>query len=312
VQAVRQRQPSLGLFAGEGGQFIGGHGMSPDNKLRTAAGLSDLWDGGIIRRVRSGDGTLILPGRRLSMHLMAQPAVADKLFRDPLLADQGLLSRLLVTAPDPAAGTRLHREERPETARDLKAYYALMLTILEQKLPLAPGKANELAPRKLTLSLKAREALLAFSDHIETQIAPGGDLAPVAGLANKLAEHAARLAAVLTLARDIDAGAEDMAAAIMLAQHYAAEALRLFGSNSVSDDLHLAQAALNWMQSPSWGQPVISLPDLYQRGPNAIREKSVAEKIVDILEDHGRLVKVPAGTEVNGVSRRDVWLVVRA
>jgi hypothetical protein len=88
-------QPSLGIFAAEGGQFIGGHGMSDDNKLKTAAGLSDAWDGSPIRRVRSGDGAIILPGRRLSAHLMAQPAVADILFRDRLLMEQGLLSRLL-------------------------------------------------------------------------------------------------------------------------------------------------------------------------------------------------------------------------
>ena len=93
-------QPSLGIFTTEGGQFIGGHGMSEDNKLKTASGLSDLWDGNPIRRVRSGDGATMLPGRRLSTHLMAQPGVADILFRDSLLADQGLLSRLLVTAPD--------------------------------------------------------------------------------------------------------------------------------------------------------------------------------------------------------------------
>jgi Protein of unknown function (DUF3987) len=38
-------QPSVGIFAAEGGQFIGGHGMKDDAKLRTAAGLSLLWDG---------------------------------------------------------------------------------------------------------------------------------------------------------------------------------------------------------------------------------------------------------------------------
>ncbi|MET0527707.1 MAG: DUF3987 domain-containing protein, partial [Microvirga sp.] len=41
----------------------------------------------------------LLPGRRLSLHLMVQPDVANLLLCDRLLADQGLLSRLLVTAP---------------------------------------------------------------------------------------------------------------------------------------------------------------------------------------------------------------------
>jgi Protein of unknown function (DUF3987) len=65
--------PSLGIFASEGGQFIGGHGMSDDAKLRTAAGLSAAWDGEPIKRVRGGDGVTVLPGRRLAMHLMARP-----------------------------------------------------------------------------------------------------------------------------------------------------------------------------------------------------------------------------------------------
>src|ERR1700730_13901592 len=95
-------QPSLGIFATEGGQFVGGHGMSDDAKLRTAAGLSKLWDDGETRRVRSGDGAtrrvrpeadaVTVPGRRLAVHLMAQPDAAGIMLNDRLLADQGLLS----------------------------------------------------------------------------------------------------------------------------------------------------------------------------------------------------------------------------
>src|SRR3954451_6071072 len=74
-------QPSLGIFAAEGGQFIGGPDMSDDAKLRTAADLSDVWDGSPIRRVRSGDGVSVLAGRRLSAHLREQPSGPDILFR---------------------------------------------------------------------------------------------------------------------------------------------------------------------------------------------------------------------------------------
>jgi hypothetical protein len=54
-------QPAIGIFAAEGGQFVGGHGMSDDARLRTATGLSAIWDGEPIRRVRVGDGIVILP-----------------------------------------------------------------------------------------------------------------------------------------------------------------------------------------------------------------------------------------------------------
>ncbi len=57
-------QPSQGLFSAEGGGFIAGNAMSPDNRTKTAAGLSKFWDGAPIRRVRAGDGVIILPGRR--------------------------------------------------------------------------------------------------------------------------------------------------------------------------------------------------------------------------------------------------------
>src|SRR5262249_6110945 len=55
-------QPSIGIFAHEGGQFIGGHGMADDAKLRTASGLSTLWDEGVVKRIRATDGNVVLPG----------------------------------------------------------------------------------------------------------------------------------------------------------------------------------------------------------------------------------------------------------
>ena len=88
--------PSIGIFAGEAGQFIGGHGMSDDAKLRTAAGLSSAWDGEPIRRVRAGDGASVLPGRRVAVHLLAQPDVAALMLADRLLVGQGWFSRILV------------------------------------------------------------------------------------------------------------------------------------------------------------------------------------------------------------------------
>jgi hypothetical protein len=305
--------PSLGIFATEGGQFIGGHGMSQDNRLKTAAALSSLWDGEPIRRVRAGDGAVILPGRRVSMHLMAQPAVANIWLQDRLLADQGLLSRLLLSAPDSARGTRLCREGSAEADRVMTRYGARMLAILEAPLPLAVGKPNELAPRRLVLSDDARRVWVEFANYVEMLLAPDGELRPIAGLANKMAEHAARLAGVLTLVRDIDAGeilADEMAAGIELAQHYAAEALRLDGGSRISGELRLAQQALDWLLR-RWDEPAITLPALYQRGPGPIREASTARKVVGILEDHGWLVRIAEGATVSGNRRREAWRIVR-
>src|SRR5262249_48680012 len=188
--------PSLGIFSSEGGQFIGGHGMNDENKLKTASGLSALWDGEPARRVRGGDGASMFPGRRVTAHLMVQPAVATILFQDGLLLGQGILSRILVTAPESAAGKRMPRPEPDGTDEAIKKYGSLLLKILERPLQLAAGKVNELEPRTVPLSKDAIELWNRFVANIENSIGPGGDLEPIKGLANKLPEHAARLAAV--------------------------------------------------------------------------------------------------------------------
>jgi hypothetical protein len=305
-------QPSIGIFAAEGGQFIGGHGMSDEAKLRTSAGLSACWDGEPIKRVRAQDGLLLLPGRRVSMHLMAQPDVAAMWLGDRLLLDQGLLSRVLVTAPNPASGTRLWRDPSIESTRALEGYNAIIGDILRRQAPLAPGARNELAPRRLLLSGAARAIWIGFADHIERRLGSGGELDSVRGLANKLPEHAARIAGVLTLVSDLDAGeisAGEMKAGIAIAEHFATEALRLSGASRISTELIEAQRLLNWLLT-SWPKPVVSLPDIYRLGPNSIRDKASAQRAVTILCDHGWLANAPS-CEINGVNRREVWLIIR-
>ncbi len=306
-------QPSIGVFAAEGGQFVGGHGMSDEARLRTAAGLSAAWDGETIRRVRATSDITNLHGRRVAMHLMVQPFVASILLRDPLLAGQGFLSRLLISGPDSAMGTRMSHDEAPETVRDLDLYDARLLYILNTPFPLAQGQNNELQPRPLPLSPTAQSIWLGFADHIEREITPGGGLELAKGLANKLPEHAARMAAVLSLMQDIYAGDiadTEMAAGIELAQHYATEALRLHGFSCVGEGLRRAQELLDWLLL-RWKEPVVSLPDIYQRGPNSIRDANTAKSAVSILDEHGWLAKIPQGATVARVRRKDAWRIVR-
>lgn len=93
-------QPSIGVFADEGGQFASGHAMNEDNRIKTATAFCGLWDGKPIKRVRVADGTSVLAGRRISIHLMMQPSVANLMLSDGGLIDQGLMSRFLFCAPE--------------------------------------------------------------------------------------------------------------------------------------------------------------------------------------------------------------------
>lgn len=286
--------------------------MNDEAKLRTAAGLSLLWDGQTIDRIRAQEATLLV-GRRVAMHLMAQPNVVAIWLGDDLLLDQGLLSRTLLTAPEPASGKRLWRTPRPESDATLKHYNKQLLEILRRSYPLALPNRNELAPRALPLSPRAGNVWIGFYEHVERRLGAGGELEPVQGLANKLPEHAARIAAVLTLCEDIDAPEVNetaMARGISLVQHYAAEALRLFGASQIDGDLRDAQQLLKWLRT-TWTEPVVSLPDIYQLGPNSIRDATTARRIVGILDSHGHLVSIPKGAKVGGIMRQEVWRVVK-
>jgi hypothetical protein len=305
-------QPSIGIFAAEGGQFIGGHGMGDEARLRTAAGLSAAWDGEPIRRVRAIEGVTVLPGRRVAMHLMAQPDVAASWMSDPVLIDQGIMSRVLATAPEPASGTRMWHDPSPASGAAMQRYGARLLDIIERPTPLVPGARNELAPRTLLLSADARRQWIGFADHVEALLGAGGELEPIRGLANKLPEHAARIAAVLTLIRDIEAGevvAAEIEAGIAIAQHYAAEALRLHGASRVTGELREAQRLLAWLHT-AWCGPVVSLPDIYRLGPGSIRDVASARRAVAILVDHGWLAPASA-CEIAGTWRREVWRIIR-
>jgi hypothetical protein len=118
---------------------------------------------------------------------------------------------------------------------------------------------------------------------------------------------------VLTPVRDVNAtaiGADEIRGGFALAEHYAAEALRLLGTSRISVDLRLAQKLLDWLLY-QWTEPAISLPDIYQRSLNAIGDKATATKVVAILEDHGWLDRIPQGAVVAGQRRRDAWRIVR-
>jgi hypothetical protein len=305
--------PSQGIFSDEGGQFIAGHAMKADGgaRVRAAAALSALWHGEPIKRVRGGEGTVILPNRRLSIFLQAQPDVAALWLSDQMLISQGILSRLLCCRPESEIGNR--RWQDPPKRDLLDRYCSRIGHLIE----LTPAENLEEGLNKLpavSLSAAAKKAWVGFYDHVEVSCKPGGDLESIRGFASKIAENAVRITAIMhmmeegTAAKEVSEDA--MARGIEIAQHYVAEAQRLYQASRVDPELQLVQRALAWITES--GRQVISLPDMYQRGLNAIGDKATAKKIIDVLEDHGWLERVNGGAKIEGRWRRDVWRLVSA
>lgn len=279
---------ALGFFTAEGGQFTAGHGMSDDNRLRTAAMLSELWDGKSIMRVRAMDGISILSGRRLSVHLMVQPDAAASFLANETLRDQGLLSRILVAAPASIAGTRFYRAPRHEDEQTIKRYGARLLSILEKPPATLGDKPNELAPLVIAISDAAATMWTEFFDHIERQSGPVGDLAPIRDFAAKAAEHAARLAAVVAVVEKptaTEVGTEAMSCGIGLADWYLTESLRLARASRTDARLLRAKGLLDWLHERCAGE--IEFREILRTGPNSVRTKAAAEEALSILNAHG-------------------------
>ncbi|MDI9849989.1 YfjI family protein [Rhodoblastus sp. 17X3] len=296
---------ALGLFSAEGGQMTGGHGFGPDHRLKTAAALSTLWDGSGIRRLRAGDGITDLPGRRLALHLMVQPDAAAAFLSDPILRDQGLLSRLLIAAPETLAGSRLYHEPTEEMAAPLRRYFACILDLLERPAPAANVVGNELTPRVIELSAEARGLWVRFHDAIEKRMAPDQSLEGLRDVGAKAAENAARIAGVLTIVANAEAQEIDgavMGAACKLMSWYLSEALRLSGAARQTPALRNAVKLSDWLRAK--GKAEFALRDILNSGPNVLRSKAAAEQAIAQLEEHGHIGR-------RGEGRGARWIVIQ-
>ena len=309
IKLLARGQPSVGIFSDEGGRFLGGHGMNDENQQKTVTGLCELWDGKAVTRVRATDASVVLYGKRLSLHLMVQPIIAEGVLSNRLLLEQGFLARSLVCWPTSTIGTRTYRAVDITRDPGVQAYNSAMKALLETSPALAQGRQNELDPRALALSRAAKRLWVAFHDHVEGQLTDGAPLEGVRGFGNKAAEHAARLAGVLTLVEDVTAveiDAAHMEAGITLLNFYLSETVRLFTAGGVDHDVILAEKLLAWAK----GQSMIALADVYQYGPNPLRDAKTARRIVTLLEEHGWLARMIGGATLDGAFRRDVWRVV--
>jgi hypothetical protein len=317
VKLYGEGVPSLGLFSDEGGRFIGGHALNSDNALKTAAGLSDLWGGKAISRVRSGDKRAKYYHRRLSMHLMMQGVVAEELLANRILTQQGLMSRCLLAWPSSTVGTRLYQQQDIYRQPEFIAYRRHLHRILQRPMPINADRRGELSLRSIPLNHEAYQLWVKFHDYVETSMATGGEYEAIRGFAGKAPEHAARIAGVLQLVGNPDTpeiDAAHMVDGIDLAQYYLTEALRLHDMNVTDPNIVLAERLLewlkcNWVKRPEAAGNIISLPDIYQHGPNAIRDAKTARRIAKVLEEHHHLERLDGWEMPDGKSRKEVWRV---
>lgn len=299
---------SLGLFNDDAGDFLDGHAMNRDNRTKSAAGFSKLWDSGEFSRIRAGDGAAKFYGRRLAMHVMVQPVIAERVLSDDVLCGQGFLPRCLVSWPATTVGTRSYCDADLSVDPALARYWSRMRDLLTTTPPLREGTRNELEPRALTLAPDAKAYWVDVHNAIEADMA--GDFASVRAWASKAASQVARIAAVLTIVEEPGANVirrETVERAAMLALHYLREAARVVGTASVPAKVKHAEALLAWCRET--GRDRIYSTDAQKYGPNCIRTNDTFTAAVETLEAAGWAEYVEGGDEVDGRQRARVWRI---
>jgi hypothetical protein len=310
-------RPSLGLMSDEGGSWLGGFGMTEDNRLLTISTLSDFWDGKTVQTNTGGEGFTALRGCRLTFHLMIQPVLSGKLLGNAEAQGQGFLSRLLVSHPESIAGTRFVKpgdRDAPEHLAAVTAYRDRLSQIVCAPLPVKPD-STALDPRPLQLSAQAKEMWWAFYNSIEARLGPDGDLNQVKGFVGKLPEQAARLAANIGVfhkgIRIEEIDAQTLANGIALAEFYLSEAVRLFGQASPGGITEDAQLLSDWIAS-KWTENLISVTAIQQTGPSRVRQGADhIRALIEILVRHDHLSdRLPGGGMVSGKKVREAWRVI--
>jgi len=305
--------PALGLFTDEGGGFIGGHAMNNDNALKTCAGLSKLWDGESLNRTRAGDGTVSLYGRRLAVHIMAQPIAARPLLADPIASGQGFLARCLICEPRSTIGTRTRRGYNANSDSHIATFGARLRLILESSPPMKEGTNKELEPPVLSLSSGAKELMLQYYEDTEQGQLQGGKYETIRPYASKSAEQAARIACVLTLWENLQATMITpaiMANGIALAQFYLDEAKRLADAAVISVNIAMAETLRLWLLN-NWNKPEILPREIIQYGPNALRESPKVKAALALLEQNNWVVRLPESELIRGAKRKEAYWIVR-
>jgi hypothetical protein len=241
---------------------------------------------------------------------------------DPVLRDQGLLSRTLIVMPDSRIGFRTIPEDSSDTHwsysvleahAKLSAYDRRVRELLELTRPYRNGDPRELDPRLLPLSALAREALIAFANSVEVAQRRGGSLDSIRGFSSKAAEQVARIAGVLTIYEDTEAGCVDLPAiekAIVLMTWYLNEAKRLLDSGKVPEDLLHAERLRTWLDD-HWGDEPIDVRSVVRRGPGSIRDTQRVRQLFKILEEHGWLVPLAGGRLIEGKPVGQSWRIIR-
>ena len=266
----------MALLSSEGGIFDMMAGQYADKgKTANLAVYLQGWSGDSITQDRIGRAAIKIDEALLSICVTTQPAVLAKLGENPELAGRGLPVRFMFAVPPSNVGHRDRRAVLNDISDGTQQTYDTHL------LDLGHHVARWANPAVLELTTEARDAFLAWDQHLEARQAPGEDLAPLAEWVSKLRATVLRAAGLLHLADGAHTQApieiDTMVRALELAAYWLAHAQVVHdGWAGFADPaVAKARAVIDWALAEDLQD--FSASDLQKR------RRSVFPKIEDVV-----------------------------
>ena len=274
--------PSASLWSDEAGIVLGSHSMQ-GNPLRFVALLNRLWDGKSFSAHRRTTDNYTLEDRRLTLNLMMQPLLLQKLANQAsgIGRQSGFLARCLLAHPESAMGTRFYQE--PPLSREFMTDFEARITAcLQQTEALTSVGCNNIPT--LSLSHEAKHQWILFFNSLETGLKTQGQWVDVKDFASKSAENAARLAALFHLfdGKEGQINVEHTEQAIEIVSWHLQEARRLLAPSPENIIHQDAKKLMKWMLTKGLQR---TTPRFIQQS-SPLRQRNRRDDALEVLIEH--------------------------
>ncbi len=248
VEGVRagfqEGRPSQACFTSEGAAILAGHGMTQENRQKTAANLNALWDDGELSVSRALAGRIQLYGKRFSAHLLIQPDAAREALGDAMLSTMGFWPRFLIAWPEPAKARQFKRFEAdklPEVARAWGRFTELLRDPV-------PDDCGSLPVIEFDDVAEQRILKPAFEEFERQARNDGGDYGHIKPFALRATEQLCRVAGVLAVIDGAERIGVDAAARALALVHYSIDTWRSMAGEREEDERRVwALTLFDWM-----------------------------------------------------------------
>jgi Protein of unknown function (DUF3987) len=294
-------QAFVGLFSAEAGEMFNSHSFQggrqdQSRSIEMSAALTSMWDGTVIER-QTGirENNVRLHNRAVNMMFFLQEETIRDFLNNPMYSSQGFVHRILITqaerTADPATDlTDAGMEEIARIRAQLDPFHDHIEHLIARPLHMHADRSFELDRHTISVSLEAREV---FEHYINgNKHRAHGDLRNWAGFAERLYEHALRIAGTLAaFEQRITVDQNCALAAVDLMDYFTEQRLNLELGISTRNPQQATSTRrlLEWMQQKAFvgtnrelGQYVKWFGSLTREERDAILEELVRDGLVHV------------------------------